>query len=566
MRPRLFHEEWTARPRFSVARWAIARCRLALLANERMIEELSAKGFARSPFPPIADYGFLSDCETTALVAPSGNVEWMCLPRMDSPSVFGAILDRDAGGFRLGPADVHVPAARRYLPGTMILETSWGTPTAAGSSSATCCSSARGTTTTSARNTHRRAPTDYDADHVLLRTVRCVNGEVQLSLDCEPAFDYGRARGRWEYAGDGYHEAVVRPTGVDLELRLIDRPAASASRARGRPRAHADEGGRDRLLRAVVERARAAARPTTRPTGGSSGPRTTGSTGSPAASSPTTRGAAHLQRSALTLKGLTLRADRRARRRRHDVAARDARRRAQLGLPLHLDPRLDVRAVGPLHARLRLGGQRLLLLHRRRRRARQDQLQIMYGDRRRAELHRGDRSTTSHGYEGARPVRIGNGAHSTSTSTTCGARCSTRSTCTPSPATRLRRARSGRSSSTQVEAAIAHWREPDRGIWEVRGEPKHFTSSKVMCWVALDRGARLAALREDCDLAERWQRGRRRDPRRHLRARRRRARRVHPALRHDGARRVDPADAARAASCRPTTSGSAPPCWRSPTS
>ena len=52
-----------------------------------------------NPFPPIADYGFLSDCEVTALVAPSGNVEWLCLPRMDSPSVFGAILDRDAGGF-----------------------------------------------------------------------------------------------------------------------------------------------------------------------------------------------------------------------------------------------------------------------------------------------------------------------------------------------------------------------------------------------------------------------------------------------------------------------------------
>jgi GH15 family glucan-1,4-alpha-glucosidase len=57
----------------------------------------------------------------------------------------------------------------------------------------------------------------------------------------------------------------------------------------------------------------------------------------------------------------------------------------------------------------------------------------------------------------------------------------------------------------QVEAAIEHWREPDRGIWEVRGESKHFTSSKVMCWVAADRGARLARLRESHDLAERWQ-------------------------------------------------------------
>ncbi len=78
-----------------------------------------------SPYPPIADYGFLSDCEVTALVAPSGSIEWMCLPRLDSPSVFGAILDRDAGWFRFGPEDMSVPADRRYLPGTMVLETSW---------------------------------------------------------------------------------------------------------------------------------------------------------------------------------------------------------------------------------------------------------------------------------------------------------------------------------------------------------------------------------------------------------------------------------------------------------
>jgi GH15 family glucan-1,4-alpha-glucosidase len=65
-----------------------------------------------SPFPPIAEYGFLSDCEVTALVAASGNVEWMCLPRMDSPSLFAPILDRGAGWFRLGPADVNVHAPR----------------------------------------------------------------------------------------------------------------------------------------------------------------------------------------------------------------------------------------------------------------------------------------------------------------------------------------------------------------------------------------------------------------------------------------------------------------------
>ena len=90
---------------------------------------MSDRPFGSSPFAPIGEYAFLSDCETTALVAPSGNVEWLCLPRLDSPSVFGSILDRDAGGFRFGPSDIQVPAARRYLPGTMVLETSWGSPT-----------------------------------------------------------------------------------------------------------------------------------------------------------------------------------------------------------------------------------------------------------------------------------------------------------------------------------------------------------------------------------------------------------------------------------------------------
>jgi GH15 family glucan-1,4-alpha-glucosidase len=172
-----------------------------------------------SPFPPIADYGFLSDCETTALVAPSGNVEWLCLPRMDSPSAFGAILDRDAGGFRLGPADQMVPASRRYLPGTMVLETSWGSPSG--------WIIVRDVLLIGPwhhdrelSNTHRRSPTDYDADHVLLRTVRCVNGEVQLVLDCMPVLDYGRRLVQWEHTELGYNQGIARAEGCDLELKL----------------------------------------------------------------------------------------------------------------------------------------------------------------------------------------------------------------------------------------------------------------------------------------------------------------------------------------------------------
>ena len=136
-----------------------------------------------SAYPPIADYGFLSDCETVALVAPNGGVEWMCLPRVDSPSVFGAMLDRDAGTFRLGPAGISVPASRRYLPGTMVLETSWWTGSGWIIVRDVLLIGGWHHETERSR-THRRAPTDYDADHVLLRTVRCVNGEVEMVLDC----------------------------------------------------------------------------------------------------------------------------------------------------------------------------------------------------------------------------------------------------------------------------------------------------------------------------------------------------------------------------------------------
>src|ERR1700733_13614784 len=119
-----------------------------------------------SPYAPIAEYGFLSDCEAIALVAPNGNVEWLCLPRPDSPSVFGSVLDRSAGGFRPGPAGKTVSSRRRS--------------------------------------------TRYDAAPVLLRAGRCVTGEVQVAMDCEPMFDYGRRPARWSYTDRGYYQGTAR--------------------------------------------------------------------------------------------------------------------------------------------------------------------------------------------------------------------------------------------------------------------------------------------------------------------------------------------------------------------
>jgi hypothetical protein len=84
---------------------------------------------APSPFPPIADYAFLSNCHTGALVAPDGGIGWLCITHFDSPSVFGTLLDRQSGYFRLAPFRMSHPTARSYEPGTNIVATTWQTPT-----------------------------------------------------------------------------------------------------------------------------------------------------------------------------------------------------------------------------------------------------------------------------------------------------------------------------------------------------------------------------------------------------------------------------------------------------
>ncbi len=452
-----------------------------------------------SPFPPIADYGFLSDCETTALVAPSGNVEWLCVPRMDSPSVFGAILDRDAGGFRLGPADVAVPAARRYLPGTMVLETSWGT---------------RGGWIIvrdvlligpwhherERSSTHRRSPTDYEADEVLLRLVRCVNGEVQLNLDCEPVFDYGRRHAHWEYTGSGYHDATARADGGPLELRLNSdmNLGIEGPRATGRTLMH--EG--DTLFCALSWSQHR---------------------------SPQSYDDAYerlvwtahhwqhwldhgefpdhpwrtfLQRSALTLKGLSY----------APTGAMVAAATTSLPETPGGERNWDYRYTWVRDSTFMLWGLYSLGFDWEANdffyfiadvaEAEEGRLQIMYGIGGEGTLDEEELSHLS-GYEGARPVRAGNDAHKQEQHDVWGAVLDSVYLHTKSRDHLPERI--WPIMVKQVQDAIANWRDPDRGIWEVRGETKHFTSSKLMCWVALDRGARLAEIREEEALAREWQ-------------------------------------------------------------
>ena len=155
------------------------------------------------------------------------------------------------------------------------------------------------------------------------------------------------------------------------------------------------------------------------------------------------------------------------------------------------------------------------------------------------------------GYAGARPVRIGNGAFDQRQNDVFGAQLDSILLHT----TRSQRAATAAVAARQAQADCATevWRQPDQGIWEARGKPQHYVSSKLMCWVALDRAAKLAGLRGDNDLQETWARHRRGDQGRHPRARRRRARRAAPALRDRRARRLDAAGRDLRVPAAPTT-------------
>jgi len=185
-------------------------------------------------FPPIADYGFISDCENCCLVAPDGSVEWLCLPRPDSPSVFGALLDRTAGNFRFGPTGTLVPHHRRYVPGTMVLETTWHTPT--GWLLVEDLLVVQPVADEARRPDYRRSPGDSAATGTLLRLATCIEGHVEVVANAVPVFEYGVQTGMWDYEGDGYKTMTVRPPVGDPVLTVTSsiRLGAVGARCYGR--------------------------------------------------------------------------------------------------------------------------------------------------------------------------------------------------------------------------------------------------------------------------------------------------------------------------------------------
>ena len=453
---------------------------------------------ARARSTPIGDYGFLSDGEVSALVSPGGSIDWMCIPRFDSPSAFGHILGKLAGSFRVAPDEVTVPGDRRYLPGTLILETSWGTPTGwIIVRDALLMGPWRHEEDRS--KTHRRTPNDYDAEHTLLRTIRCVSGEVQTVLDCEPVLDYGQTHVRWEYTEHGYHQGVARADGSDLELTLTTDLRLGFEGGRAGARTLLKEGD----VRYIALSWGTKPPPMSYAEAYQRQVWTAHHWQHWLARGdfPDHPWRSYLQRSALTLKGLTY----------TPTGAIAAAGSTSLPETPGGARNYDYRFTWIRDATFALWGLYSLgfdweavdffsfiadLA------SRDDELQIMYGIG-------GERDLTEReldhlpGYAGSRPVRVGNAAYAQQQHDVWGALLD--SVYLHSKAADHLDGRIWPILDKQVNQALKHWREPDAGIWEVRGELQHFTSSKIMCWVAVDRGAKLAALTGETGKAAEWQ-------------------------------------------------------------
>ncbi|HLL93253.1 MAG TPA: glycoside hydrolase family 15 protein [Solirubrobacteraceae bacterium] len=453
-----------------------------------------------SPFPPIAGYGFLTDCHTGALVASDGSIEWMCLPHFDSPSVFGSMLDRSAGSWRLGPYGVFVPAGRRYVPGTNLIETTWMTP-----QGWICVIDALTIGEwhdNKHGSSHTRPPTDYDADHLLVRMIECTQGQVQVEFVCEPMLDYGATAAEWKAVDTGEEGGyALDACKGETTFRLFSDMRMGIEGNRARARHTLVEGERRFCALSWTE--------------GLGGPRTVEQAEGHMkrtshfwrswlgeGSYPDHPWRVHLERSALALKGLTF----------MPTGALVAAATTSLPETPQGERNWDYRFCWMRDASFTLWGLHALGLDWEAddfiqyvadmERNEDGSLQIMYGIKGQKDL---TEVTLDHlkGYEGARPVRTGNGAYNQRQNDVFGA-------VLDSVYLHAKKRdhipdRLWPVLADQVKCASEVWKDPDQGIWEARGAPRHYVSSKLMCWVAMDRGARLAERRDESEYAQKWQ-------------------------------------------------------------
>jgi GH15 family glucan-1,4-alpha-glucosidase len=428
-------------------------------------------------YQPIENYGIIGDLHSAALVGMDGSIDWLCLPRFDSPSVFAAILDDAKGGrFKISPISEGVTRKQLYWPDTNVLITRFFTPDGVGEI------------------------TDYmpvDAPHQLIRRVAVVRGEMAFRMDCSPAFNYARDEheirivpGGAEFRSARLGLGLVtrlplerRGRGVFAEFTLREEQTAvfalrEIDEDRGSSLSEREE---NELFMRTVEYWR---RWLTR-------------------STYTGRWREMVHRSALTLKLLTYEPTGAI------VAAPTTSLPEGIGGERNWDYRYTwIRdAAFTLYGLLRIGfteeaARFMGWLEERCYEPKPDGLlQLMYGIDGRTDL---TEETLDHleGYRGSRPVRVGNGAYSQLQLDIYGELMDAVYLYNKygDPIwyelwTRLR---------GLVDWVCDNWRRKDEGIWEVRSGRQHSVYSKLMCWVALDRALRLADKRSFPADRESW--------------------------------------------------------------
>jgi alpha,alpha-trehalase len=451
-----------------------------------------------STYPAIADYAFISDCHSAALIARDASVEWACFHRFDNRSVFARLLDRERGGFfRIAPVGAF-RSSRRYIPETNVLETRFETGT--GVVIITDCLPLR-QQPEAPGGAERPAP-----HHLLLRQVRGEAGSVELELEFVPRFDYGLTTPLLDLQADDLAVVIGSADSLLLhsDLRPLERTGRGSCRARATLAAgqeawvaltyapagklqverHTEADKRARLVQTVDFWQDWSRRCSYQ------GPY---------------RDA--VVRSALVLKGLTNAPTGAV------VAAPTTSLPEEVGGERNWDYRFSwLRdSVAMLSALAGLGhlqeAREFTEWMVRTAAGRAEDLQIMYGiggERLLPEFQ----LDHLEGYRGSRPVRVGNGAWNQFQLDTYGELLEAvlvytlvlRRDHSPSvlgqPMTMFLR--------EVVETAIRRWQDADEGIWEVRGGRQHFVFSKLMAWVTVDRGLRLLrSSLESADL-ERW--------------------------------------------------------------
>ena len=439
---------------------------------------------------PIADYGLLADCNSAALVTRNGSIDWLCLPRYDSPAVFSRILDPDAGHWSIRPTGSFT-AERRYLPGTLVIETTFTTDDGV----------VRIRDAMAFAEGQRGHQLGFDVPHEMLRSVEGVTGRVPLEMELAPRGEYGLVKPLFRQEGGG-----GRTFGGPNRIAVRSGSPVEIEDATMRASFEVSEGDvvGFAMRWAPVENADAP-EPTPADRVAERIDDTVEAWRSWEAEHDIYEGPNKelVRLSSRVLKGLTYRPTGAI------VAAPTTSLPETVGGERNWDYRFSwIRDSSLTIEALYIGACSdeaeefvSFMTSSAGGRAGEGSLQIMYGIGGEHDLSERELPHLR-GWRDSKPVRVGNGAWDQVQLDVYGELLNS---------LHLYRAHLG-DLHPEIQAFVAdladtaarRWKETDAGMWEMRGEPRHHLSSKVLCWTALDRAVKLAPALGEHAKVEEW--------------------------------------------------------------